>query len=128
MKTIYFLDLTIPSYKQTVENYILGGCVLGYGLLQALMLYVNIIASQALLEENQKLIKVIENKQINEDWMLGDAKLNMKVKQLEKYDGFDGKNFFTWNKSFITTIISTFLTYFIILIQFKDAEPEPKTT
>ena len=120
--------MTIPLYKKTTENFILGGVLLGYGLTQALMLYVNIIASQALLEENQKLIKAIEYRQINEGWMLGDAKLNMKVKQLERYDGFDGKNFFTWNKSFITTIISTFLTYFIILIQFKDAEPEPKTT
>ena len=92
------------------------------------MLYVNIIASQALLDENKELIKVIEDKQINENWLLDDAKLNLKIKRLERFKGFDGKNFFTWNKSFITTIISTFLTYFIILIQFKESEPPSNTT
>ena len=88
------------------------------------MLYVNIIASQALLDENKMLIKAIEDKQIKENWLLDDAKLNLKVKQLENFDGFDGKNFFTWNKSFWTTVIANFLTYFIILVQFKETDPD----
>ena len=88
------------------------------------MLYVNIIASEDLVQENKNLIRAIEEKQINEDWLLDDAKLNLKIKQLEGFDGFDGKNFFTWNKSFLTGVVSTFFTYFIILVQFKDASPE----
>ena len=90
------------------------------------MLYVNIIASQALVDENKILIKTIEDKQMNENWMLDDPKMIIKIKRLEKFEGFDGKNFFTWNKSFMTTIISTFLTYFIILIQFKEWGPPSK--
>ena len=70
------------------------------------------------------LIQVIQNRQINEDWLLNDAKLNLKIKRLENFDGFDGKNFFTWNKSFLSGVVSTFLTYFIILVQFKEADPE----
>jgi hypothetical protein len=46
----------------------------------------------------------IENKQINEDWLLDDAKWNLKIKQLECFEGFDGKHFFTWNKSFLTGV------------------------
>ena len=118
------LDFTI--YKQTTENYVVGGCLLGYGITQALMLYVNIISSQALVDENKILIKTIEDRQMNENWMLDDPKMNIKIKRLEKFEGFDGKNFFTWNKSFMTTIISTFLTYFIILIQFKESGPSSK--
>ena len=95
-----------------------------FGLCIALMLYVNIIASEDLVQENKNLIRAIEEKQINEDWLLDDAKLNLKIKQLESFDGFDGKNFFTWNKSFLTGVVSTFFTYFIILVQFKDASPE----
>ena len=70
------------------------------------------------------MIQVIQNRQINEDWLLNDAKLNLKIKRLESFDGFDGKNFFTWNKSFLSGVVSTFLTYFIILVQFKEADPE----
>ena len=97
-----------------------------FGLCIALMLYVNIIASEDLVQENKNLIRAIEEKQINEDWLLDDAKLNLKIKQLEGFDGFDGKNFFTWNKSFLTGVVSTFFTYFIILVQFKDASPEER--
>ena len=74
--------------------------------------------------ENKILISAIEDKQISENWLLDDAKLNLKIKRLETFDGFDGKNFFTWNKSFLSGVVSTFLTYFIILVQFKEADPE----
>ena len=67
---------------------------------------------------------MIQNRQINEDWLLDDAKLNLKIKHLESFDGFDGKNFFTLNKSFLSGVVSTFLTYFIILVQFKEADPK----
>ena len=102
-------DLTLPDtlYEKTTANYILGTCCLSFGLCIALMLYVNIIASEALVQENRNLISAIEEKQINEDWLLDDAKLNLKIKQLESFEGFDGKNFFTWNKSFLTGVVST---------------------
>ena len=75
-------------------------------------------------QEIKNLINAIEDKQINEGWLLNDAKWNLKIKKLENFEGFDGKHFFAWNKSFLTRVVSTFFTYFIILVQFKDASPE----
>ena len=103
---------------------IVGALLLIFGILQGLLLYINIISSQCLVEENHSLIKAIHTKQINENWYLNDTKLNLKIKQLENFNGFDGKNFFTWNKSFWTTVIANFLTYFIILVQFKETDPD----
>ena len=105
------------------QNMIIGSLLLMFGLLQGVLLYINIISSQCLLEENQSLIKMIQNRQMDEDWYLNDFKLNLKIKQLENFNGFDGKNFFTWNKSFWTAVITNFLTYFIILVQFKETDP-----
>ena len=75
-------------------------------------------------QEDKILISAIEDKQTSEDWLLDDAKWNLKIKQLENFEGFDGKHFFTWNKSFFIFFLSTFFTYFIILVQFKDVSPE----
>ena len=111
-------------YEHTLANYAIGFSLLSFGISVGLMIYVNIIASENLLQENKKLIKAIHDRQINDNWHLDDTKLNLKIKRLESFDGFDGKNFFTWNKSFLSGVVSTFFTYFIILVQFKQADPD----
>ena len=43
--------------------------------------------------ENKILLSAIEDKQTSEYWLLDDAKWNLKIKQLESFEGFDGKHF-----------------------------------
>ena len=52
-----FSDLSIPFYEKTTVNYILGATIFAFGLCVGLMLYVNIIASEGLLQENKNLIQ-----------------------------------------------------------------------
>ena len=42
--------------------------------------------------------------------------------QLHGFKGFNGENYFTVNNSMITGMIANFVTYLIVLIQFKVTE------
>ena len=42
--------------------------------------------------------------------------------QLDGFKGFNGENYFTVNNSLITGMVANFMTYLIILIQFKITE------
>ena len=41
----------------------------------------------------------------------------------EKFQGFHGNGYFTLGKSLLTSVVTNFITYLIILIQFKLTEP-----
>ena len=42
--------------------------------------------------------------------------------QLDGFKGFNGENYFIVNNSMITGMIANFVTYLIVLIQFKQSE------
>ena len=42
--------------------------------------------------------------------------------EIDRFKGFDGNEFFTLGKPLITSIMANFVTYLIILIQFKMSE------
>ena len=42
--------------------------------------------------------------------------------QLDGFKGFNGENYFTVNNSMITGMVANFVTYLIVLVQFKITE------
>ena len=44
------------------------------------------------------------------------------ARKLEAFKGFDGSGFFTLNKEFLSGVAANFLTYLIVLVQFKVGE------
>ena len=68
-------------------------------------------------EEHKNLLEALES---NHAYLykLEEPFMKKMVKRLEKFTGFTALNYFSLNKSLLTSIIANFLTYFIVLIQF----------
>ena len=95
--------------------------MLSYGISQATSLYDLNIASQTLVDEHEILTDVLES-QIVDKWLDGDdKKIQYLMRNIKDFQGFQGRKYFTLNKSLLTDIIANFLTYFIILVQFKES-------
>ena len=81
------------------------------------MLYEFCIRSQNIVEEHEKLLEAIESNHAYLNKMEEPIMKKM-VKRLEKFTGFTALNYFTVNKSLLTSILANFLTYLIVLMQF----------
>ena len=81
------------------------------------MLYEFCIRSQNIVEEHEKLLEAIES---NHEYLnkMEEPIMKKMVQRLEKFTGFTALNYFTVNKSLLTSILANFLTYLIVLIQF----------
>ena len=44
------------------------------------------------------------------------------IERMNSFNGFDAKGYFTLGKQLLTSIVSNFTTFIIVLIQFKMAE------
>ena len=49
------------------------------------------------------------------------------IEKINSFQGFNANGFFTIGKPLLTSITTNFITYMIVLIQFKMAEPPPST-
>ena len=101
------------------------GIVLSY-----IVVFMNLV-SQEVLDKVRELRKALENSFFGENEMISidDQELqnakerrNILVKNLEDFQGFDGYGYFHLSKSLLTAITANFVTYLIILIQFKVSE------
>lgn len=89
---------------------------LEFGAVLVFNLYSTAITSQKLVDENFKLLRSIEANQIQQKQ--DDPNINQMIKELERFEGFDCNQYFTLNKSFLTSLLANFVTYFIVLVQF----------
>ena len=80
--------------------------------------------SQSLVSKIEELRNAFSNikfcKDMNETEFI-DAKHSLYL-QLDGFKGYSGENYFTVNYSMITGMIANFVTYLIVLIQFKITE------
>ena len=80
--------------------------------------------SQSLLSKIEELKNDFGNikfcKDMNETEFVDEK--NSLYLQLDGFKGFNGENYFTVNNSLITGMVANFMTYLIILIQFKITE------
>ena len=98
---------------------VFGGAFCFFGLTQTILLYYIILGSQKVVDENEVLMDKIENARIIEKWSNDCATLNYGLKRLQAFQGFSGGDYFYLNKPLITGIAANFVTYFIVLVQFR---------
>ena len=113
--------------------------VIGFGGISLFMIYFllfDIIVSQYVIDEVKYLTVVLESLPVQENQMVfinnenypAMYVRNLMVKKLESFVGFDAGGFVTLNKGLISGITANFITYLIVLIQFKTSEISSKMT
>ena len=77
--------------------------------------YINFL-SQDVTNSLQELAECISESQItNENWKV------ITIQRINSFEGFDGYGFFTLGRSHLTSVVSNFITFIIVLIQFKQS-------
>ena len=78
--------------------------------------YINFL-SQDVTNNLQKLAECISDARItDENWKV------IAIQRINSFEGFNGHGFFTLGKSHLTSVVSNFITFMIVLIQFKQSE------
>ena len=77
--------------------------------------YINFL-SQDITNNLHNLAECISEAQItDEKWQV------ITIQKINSFQGFDGHGFFTLGRSHLTSVVSNFITFIIILIQFKQS-------
>lgn len=82
------------------------------------IMYYLIIAAEEAFESMKKLEPLLEAKLSEENYSL---KIKLLLKEIENLKPLNGNGYFEMKKETLTSIISTTVTYLIILLQFKNA-------
>ena len=78
--------------------------------------YINFL-SQDVTNNLQKLAECISDARItDENWKV------IAIQRINSFEGFNGHGFFTLGRSHLTSVVSNFITFMIVLIQFKQSE------
>jgi len=104
----------------------IGGFIL-QGIIQICIVIFMNLASQHVqdrLEELKNILEVcdFENRIIDGEFQNVTKEQNLIIKHFEEFKGFDGYGYFHLSKSLLTGVVSNFVTYLIVLIQFKVSE------
>ena len=77
--------------------------------------YINFL-SQDVTNNLQELAECISEAQItDEKWQV------ITIQRINSFEGFDGYEFFTLGRSHLTSVVSNFITFIIVLIQFNQS-------
>ena len=117
------IDITIP-----VALIMFGNASFGFNLMY-IVIYMNLV-SQQIQDKLKELKKALEHYAFDESQMVmidGNFQnitkvLSLNIKNLEEFKGYDGYGYFYLGKSLLTGIMTNFMTYLIVLIQFKVSE------
>ena len=75
--------------------------------------YINFM-SQDVTNNLQELAEYISEARItDENWKV------ITIQRINSFEGFDGHGFFTLGRSHLTSVVSNFITFIIVLIQFQ---------
>ena len=127
---VLFSYKTLSSFKDS-NMYVVPLGFFAYGMLLCDVIFNTNIASQRVVDELEGLKQKIVDLTIDdpetmialEDQMYSFSYARQKVlHDLGKFQGYTGGGYFTLGKSLLSTLISNFVTYLIILIQFKLSE------
>ena len=125
-----FLAFFLGNYEFNIS---LSFVAIGFGAIILLITYYMIFAifvSQYVVDDVQNLVEVLQRLPIEYNQMACiDNELHpamyvreLLAKKLESFYGFDAGGFCKLNKSIISSITANFITYVIVLIQFKTSE------
>ena len=119
------LSYVLGSYAVTMwEIQMIATSYFIYVLIYILTIWYLASFSQSLLSKIEELKNDFGNikfcKDMNETEFVDEK--NSLYLQLDGFKGFNGENYFTVNNSMVTGMIANFVTYLIVLIQFKITE------
>ena len=117
LRKFFWFSTILVQYDWNRQQLILSLDFWIYACQQSYMLYEFCIRSQNIVEEHETLLEALES---NHTYLyqLEEPFMKKMIKRLDKFTGFTAMNYFSLNKSLLTSIIANFLTYFIVLIQF----------
>ena len=117
VEDFFCFSIILVQYDWNRQQLILSVDFWIYACQQSYMLYEFCIRSQNIVEEHETLLEALES---NHSYLyqLEEPFMKKMIKRLDKFTGFTAMNYFSLNKSLLTSIIANFLTYFIVLIQF----------
>ena len=121
--------LMCNSYENRQLNSIIADCVgkISFGVLLCIILYISNEASQQLFNAMQAMKQaIIEMPNIDDDIIVLDGKeyfgnyaRYVLLERINSFKGFTACDFYDLGRPMLSTITSNFITYLIILIQFK---------
>ena len=125
-----FLAFFLGNYEFNIS---LSFVTIGFGAIILLIIYYMmfaILVSQYVVDDVQNLVEVLQHLPIKDNQMACiDNELHSAIyvrelltKKLESFNGFDAGGLFKLNKSILSGITANFITYVIVLIQFKTSE------
>ena len=100
------------------NDYVFGPVFLLFGGTQVLLLILLVFSSQKIVDGNEALLDEIEKVRVLEKWPQCQA-MEYLMKRLQAFQGFTASDYYYLNKPLLTAILANFVTYFIILVQFK---------
>ena len=78
------------------------------------------VKSQNVVDEHADLLEAVDQYMLELNVSkLQCPKMAKLQATMEKFQGFNALNYFTLNKSCLTSIVANFMTYLIVLLQFK---------
>ena len=113
------------GYEWSENQSILSITTLIFGIVQAYMLWDFNVKSQNVVDEHGELLELVDQYMLEINVSrLQCPKMAKLQATMEKFQGFNALNYFTLNKSCLTSILANFMTYLIVLLQFKSSEPD----
>ena len=112
------------GYEWSENQSILSITTLIFGIVQAYMLWDFNVKSQNVVDEHGELLELVDQYMLEINVSrLQCPKMAKLQATMEKFQGFNALNYFTLNKSCLTSILANFMTYLIVLLQFKSSAP-----
>ena len=116
--------LLIVGYEWSENQAILSITFIIFGIVQTYMLWDFNVKSQNVVDEHGDLLELVDQYMLEHNFSkLQCPKMAKLQATMEKFQGFNALNYFTLNKSCLTSIVANFMTYLIVLLQFKSTAP-----
>ena len=117
--------LLIVGYEWSENQAILSITFIIFGIVQTYMLWDFNVKSQNVVDEHGDLLELVDQYMLEHNFSkLQCPKMAKLQATMEKFQGFNALNYFTLNKSCLTSIVANFMTYLIVLLQFKSSAPD----
>ena len=112
------------GYEWCENQAILSITFIIFGIVQTYMLWDFNVKSQNVVDEHGDLLELVDQYMLEHNFSkLQCPKMAKLQATMEKFQGFNALNYFTLNKSCLTSIVANFMTYLIVLLQFKSSAP-----
>jgi hypothetical protein len=118
------LSFFFGGYEATLVHIISGVSYSCYGMIFAYILYYLIVMSHHILVLTEELEDVVSNMGLNGTgpMVFDENQQEYVIRKLMNFKGFSALDYFYLDKSLLTSIVANFVTYLIVLIQFRASE------